>query len=141
MFKPMCYLVISCVIAVCLLSGCAAAKPVAEDSGPTSLVKSYRTMAELAEDAQQIVEIKADSQETIMYQQVPFTLSTVSVIKSFKRDHSQGDTIRIIETGGEYTPLDKQGKALSKTTMKFNGIPVLTRDGHEVIFLSAFGAR
>ncbi|GGG69116.1 hypothetical protein GCM10010918_25280 [Paenibacillus radicis (ex Gao et al. 2016)] len=102
------------------------------------MVKSYRTVSELAQDADEIVEIKVNVQKTILYQEVPFTVSTVSVLNSFKGDHEKGDTIRIIETGGEYTPLDKQGNALPKTTMNFNGISVLQPNNHEVIFLSTF---
>lgn len=106
--------------------------------GPGTLVKSYGTLAELAKDASEIVEIQVTSQETINYADMPFTISTVTVLKSFKGGHQEGDTMRIIETGGEFTPLDKQGDPLPTTTMKFNGIPVMQMDEHSVIFLNGF---
>ncbi|OGX68115.1 MAG: hypothetical protein A2189_08020 [Paenibacillus sp. RIFOXYA1_FULL_44_5] len=140
--KTLVYLVISSLMIVSFLSACGtkdtASNSDIKEGGPAYLVKTYGTMAELAKDAKEIVEIEVNSQETITYSDIPFTISTVSVLKSFKGDHKKGDTIRIIETGGEFTPLDKQGNPLPKATMKFAGIPVLEPKEHDVIFLNAF---
>lgn len=129
---------------VLLLSACSSnpqetASPLNQSKGgPVALVKSYGTIVELAKDAKAIAEIEVISQETIVYLDMPFTLSTVNVLKPFKGEHKEGDTLRIIETGGEFTPLDKQGNPLPKTTMKVNGIPVLEVKERNVIFLGAF---
>jgi hypothetical protein len=142
--KSIIFLLINCLMVVSFVSACGSEiQESASDKGigkggPASLVKSYDTMTELAKDAKIIAEIQVSSQETITYLDMPFTISTVEVLKSFKGEHKQGDTIRIIETGGEFTPLDKQGNPLPKTTMKFNGIPVLQKDEHNVIFLNVF---
>jgi hypothetical protein len=106
--------------------------------GAATLVKEYQSLDELVADAAEITEINVLSQETITYQDIPFTISTVSVLATFKGTLKVGDTIRIIETGGEFYPTDKVGKKLPKQTFKLNGIPVLEKGGHEIVMLSKF---
>lgn len=134
-------LVAICLIMITILSACGNNEQTVQrtnEDGPSSLAKNYKLIDEMLADATEISEIKVVSQETITYHDMPFTISTVSVLSSFKGTHLAGDKIRIIETGGEFTPMDKEGNALPKQTMKFNGIPVLARDDHEVIFLTKF---
>jgi hypothetical protein len=134
-------LLASCFIMISILSACGNSKqtlPRTTDEVPSSLAKNYKLIDELIADATEISEINVVSQETMTFHEIPFTISTVSVLSSFKGIHKAGDIIRIIETGGEFTPTDKEGNALPKQTMKFNGIPVLAIDDHEVIFLAKF---
>jgi len=121
-----------------IISACGNNQQEVKSGGPASLVHTYSTLNELTSDADEITEIKVISQETINYADIPFTISTVEVLSSLKGELKAGNTIRIIETGGEYTPLGKNGKELAKETFKFNGIPVLKNKEHDVIFLEKF---
>ncbi|WP_239618909.1 hypothetical protein [Cohnella mopanensis] len=138
------FIVMSCLLFVAIISGCGMKQQAVETNssvnsgGAASLVKYYNTIEELTGDAKEILEIKVKDQETITYGDLPFTISTVDVESSYKGTHQKGDTVRIIETGGEYTPLDKQGKPFPKTNFKFNGIPVLGENEHAVVFLDKF---
>ncbi|CAM4485772.1 hypothetical protein FHS16_004917 [Paenibacillus endophyticus] len=108
------------------------------DGGPSSLVKSYTSMEELTSEAEVIAEVKVDSQETITQLNVPFTISLVTIKSTIKGAFKEGDKIKIIETGGDFIPVDNTGKKLKETRMKFNGIDVLNKHDHAVLFLQEF---
>lgn len=109
-----------------------------DNGGPSSLMKTYKTLEGLTSDAEAIAEVKVLSQETITHLDVPFTISTVKVVSTLKGSFNEGDTIKIIETGGEFTPHDKNGKELPKANLKFNGIEVLDKNDHAILFLDKF---
>ncbi|MGG1553391.1 hypothetical protein [Paenibacillus ferrarius] len=123
------------IITILLLSACGKS---GYEGGPSSLVKEYSTLGELTSDAEDIAEINVLSQETITYLDVPFTISTVTVKSALKGSIKEGDTIKVIETGGEYSPIGKDGKELPKTNLKFNGIEVLSKNDHAILFLNKF---
>lgn len=108
------------------------------EGSPSSLEKSYNTLGELTSDAEEILEIKVLNQETKTYLDVPFTISTAIVKSTVKGVVNEGDSIKIIETGGEYTPIDKNGKEFPKANLKFNGIEVLAKNEHAILFLEKF---
>ncbi|QGQ97653.1 hypothetical protein EHS13_23560 [Paenibacillus psychroresistens] len=131
-------ILVCCLFLISLLSACGKSEKTPDVGGAVSLVKSYGTLDELVSNAVEIVEINVLNQETFTYKDIPFTISSVTVLSTLKGSVLKGDTIRIVETGGEYNPTDKEGKALPKTTFKLNGIPVLEKGEHDIIMLSKF---
>ncbi|MDC3414682.1 hypothetical protein NC797_06745 [Aquibacillus sp. 3ASR75-11] len=101
------------------------------------LTNYFATLEDLLSKADLVVEGRVKSQETIVHGEMPFTISEVKV-KSNLLEGKTKDTIKVIETGGVYSPIGRDGKKLPKVNMKLNGVDTLKINEHVLLFLEEF---
>ncbi|MFC3767401.1 hypothetical protein [Paenibacillus sp. GCM10012303] len=124
-----------------LLLGCGSGK--SESASPNIMVAAgdlddnFHSLEEIESKAETILEIRVlDNQQTIVYGDIPFTISRAVVLSSLKGNIHEGEEINILETGGIYKPVSKEGKGfLPEVDYAFNGIPVMKSGEHLVTFL------
>ncbi len=107
-------------------------------NSPAELREEFVDLKDLKKEAELTIEAKVISQETIVYEKVPFTISQVEVLKKFKGNLNKGSIINVIETGGIFEPQGKNGETFNKVEMQLNGVSTLKPDDHVFLFLEGF---
>ncbi|WP_349408700.1 hypothetical protein [Pseudalkalibacillus sp. SCS-8] len=113
-------------------------KDIEEVNSSAELIKDYATLKELMKDAVLISNVKVLSQETIVHEGVPFTISEVEIIKNYKGKEKKGKIIKVIETGGIYTPKGKSEEDLDKVEYQINGVSTMENGEEYYLFLEEF---
>src|SRR3977135_2008554 len=83
--------------------------PEARASLSGALSENYATIADLAAAAPVIVVAEAGSRSDRQSGWRPFSEVPLAVRQVLKGGLSEGDTIRVLETGGTYTPIARDG--------------------------------
>ncbi|MEK4405945.1 hypothetical protein MKZ26_16445 [Sporosarcina sp. FSL K6-6792] len=123
---------------VCFLVGCNKSNQVLSINTSSELNEEYHSIDELKNESNLIVEGRVHSQEVIVYEGLPFTVSEFHIINNYKGDISKGDVISVIETGGIYKPELEQGVFGDKVEMKLNGVKVMDSKDDYILFLKTF---
>lgn len=100
----------------------------------------YETIDQLKQTATGIIEVNILETETIVYGDVPFTISKAKVLSSLKGKISEGQEIKLIETGGKYTLSGENPKEVKgeEVEIAFEGIRVMQPGEHLVLFVKEF---
>ena len=101
--------------------------------------KYFTKMSDLMVSSTNVIECIVLDTNTIIYGDIPFTISNVSILNNIKGD-IKTDTIKIIETGGRYklagnNPKEEKGLEVD---YQFEGIPVVQKGEHLYLFLEPF---
>ena len=95
--------------------------------------KHYTTLKELKKDAPIIIEGTVIKQETIVHEDLPFTISQIEVRNTFKGKIEKNSIIKIIETGGIYKPNGKPGEDLPLVNLQLEG-GTTVKEGEDFFF-------
>lgn len=104
------------------------------------LAENYSSLGSIAGAAEAIVVARADTQLGIMSGHLPFTRTTVTVLEVLKGTAARGQQLGILETGGEYQPVARDGSRpnVPSQQIDFEGVPVLATGQAYVLFLRAY---
>jgi hypothetical protein len=97
---------------------------------------SYTTVAELAAAADVVVVARVTDQASLTYGRLPFTQSTVVALDSLK-GIGPGESMTVLETGGAFHPLAKDGSSSGIGTqfVQFESVPVMSPGQNYLLFL------
>jgi hypothetical protein len=109
-------------------------------SASGSLEEVFSNLTELEQRASAIVEVRILKSESIVYKDLPFTISTATVLSKVKGDLKEGQEIKLIETGGKYklTGENPKEKAGQEVDWRFDGISVMQPEEHLFLFIENF---
>ncbi|MGD7046352.1 hypothetical protein [Jeotgalibacillus proteolyticus] len=107
-------------------------------SGQGEISENYSSTNDMEKDSILTIKGKVIEQETLVYGNLPFTISDVKIIQSYKGKHVKGDVIQVVETGGIYHPEGKNGDKLDKVEMRLNGVATLNEKDNVILFLDNF---
>ena len=104
------------------------------------LQENFDSVVKLKQRAAAIVEVDVTSSETIVYKDMPFTISTAKVLSKIKGIIKEGQEIKLIETGGKFkltgeNPKEAKGQ---EAEVSFEGIRVMQPGDHLFLFLDKF---
>jgi hypothetical protein len=100
----------------------------------------YRTLNDLVSAAPVIVVAKAESARTVQSGRLPFTETTTVVRDVLKGSVRAGELIRVLETGGLYTPIARDGSrpGLPDQEVDFESVPVMREGASYLLFLRPY---
>ena len=100
---------------------------------------SYATVTELAQSSDVIIVGQVRDQTSLTYGRLPFTQSQVTVVEALKGAHA-GDVLSVLETGGVFHPVAKDGSPtrIGTQIVDFEGVPVMNAGGTYVLFLHTY---
>lgn len=104
------------------------------------LQENFDSLDKLKQRASAIVEVDVLKTETIVYDDMPFTISTAKVLSKVKGNVNEGQEIKLIETGGKYkltgeNPKEAKGQEVE---LSFEGIRVMQPADHLFLFIDEF---
>jgi hypothetical protein len=125
------------------LSACTSER---QNNNPTRIINAsgdieehFDTFDDLVNGSKVIVEVKVKDSETIVYGDLPFTISTAEVKQTIKGSYNKGDSIKILETGGKYYPMDKDNKkSKEEYELVFKGVKVMNSSDSYIVFLDEY---
>jgi hypothetical protein len=128
-----------------LIAGCsknsdASGETVIRTGAAPLLSERYNSIKELKTEAFDMVEVDVKSNESVLYHELGFTISTVEIISSLNGNFEQGQQIRIVQTGGRYeytgkNPKIPKGQVIETTMM---GIPVMAPSEKYFLFIKKY---
>ncbi|MGE7828409.1 hypothetical protein [Paenibacillus sp. NPDC093718] len=92
-----------------------------------SLNKEYESTIELKNDSLLIAEIMVTEGESLVYENVPFTISEVEVLNEYNGEIIE-KSIKLLETGG----------IIDNKQFSINGNPTLNRNDRALVFLQKY---
>jgi len=101
------------------------------------LAANFETLAQLAAAAAHIVVVRVDVSESRPYKDVPFTVATVSVLRSLKGEAVTGGQLTVVEMGGQFAGRSKvdPGQRGTPVEVGFEGVPVMRPQQQYLLFL------
>ncbi|MBA4181719.1 MAG: hypothetical protein C0506_14110 [Anaerolinea sp.] len=101
------------------------------------LAVSYSTLRELTEAAAEIAVVRVELTENRPYKDVPFTVATVSVLRSLKGSSMPGSTLTVVEMGGVFAGRSKLEPGARGTPVEVGveGVPVMKAQEEYLLFL------
>ncbi|MFZ5985569.1 MAG: hypothetical protein ACOYWZ_00370 [Bacillota bacterium] len=115
------------------VTGCNNNKDVAVNDNPggginVSKTKSFASVKELKESAEEIVRLKVLSSETVKHEEMHFTVSKAEVLKVYKGNLVEGNIINLTQTGAV---VDGQDISIA-------GDPIYIPDDEMILFLKKY---
>lgn len=100
----------------------------------------FNNMDQLKQKSSDIIEVNILDTETIVYNDMPFTISKAKVISKVKGKISEGEDIKLIETGGKYKLSGENPKEVKGQEVEwaFEGVRVMQPGEHLVLFVKEF---
>lgn len=104
------------------------------------LADVFNNLDQLKQKSSAIIEVNILETETIVYNDMPFTISKAKVISKVKGKINEGEDIKLIETGGKYTLSGTNPKEVKGQEVEwaFEGVRVMQPGEHLFLFVEEF---